>query len=53
MKKPKGFEQFILLQALEYYKGLTEQDEYPRNSFVTKEYVLSVIADLQEMFKEK
>ena len=52
MKKPKGFEQFVLLQALAQYKELVRQDEYPPNSFVTKEYVLYVIAELEERFAE-
>lgn len=53
MKKPKGFEQFILQQALDHYKNLVAQDEYSPNSFITKEFVLTVISDLQGQFGDK
>ena len=48
-----GFEVYLLQEALKHYKTLISQEEFPKNSFVTKEYVEMMITQLEEKLNEK
>lgn len=48
-----GFEIYLLQEALKHYKTLVAQEEFPKNSFVTKEYVEMMIVQLEEKLNEK
>ena len=47
-----GFEAYLLQEALKHYKILVSQEEFPKNSVVTKEYVEMMIAQLEEKLNE-
>ena len=47
-----GFEVYLLHEALKHYKTLVSQEEFPKNSVVTKEYVEMMIAQLEEKLNE-
>lgn len=47
-----GFEIYLLQEALKHYKNLVAQEEFPKNSIVTKEYVEMMIAQLEEKLNE-
>jgi hypothetical protein len=51
--KLAGFEVYLLQEALKHYKTLIAQEEFPKNSFVTKEYVEMMIGQLEEKLNEK
>ena len=51
--KLAGFEVYLLQEALKHYKTLVSQEEFPKNSVVTKEYVEMMIAQLEEKLNEK
>ena len=36
-----GFEIYLIQESLKHYKTLVEKEEFPKNSFVTKEHVLN------------
>lgn len=48
-----GFEIYLLHESLKHYKTLGLQEEFPKNSFVTKEHVLNTIAQLEETLSEE
>ncbi len=48
-----GFEIYLLQESLKHYKTLVSQEEFPKNSFVTKEHVLNTIAQLEETLNEE
>ena len=48
-----GFEVYLLQEALKHYKTLVSQEEFPKNSFVTKQYVEMMIAQVEEKLNEK
>lgn len=50
--KLAGFEIYLLQESLKHYKLLIAKEEFPQNSIVTKGYVESMIAQLQEKLKE-
>ena len=50
--KLRGFEVYLLQESLKHYKTLVEKEEFPKNSFVTKEHVLNTIAQLEETLNE-
>ena len=47
------FEIYLLHEFLKHYKTLVLQEEFPKNSFVTKEYVLNTITQLEETLNEE
>lgn len=51
--KLAGFEVYLLQEALKHYKTLIAQEEFPKNSVVTKEYVEMMIGQLEEKLNEK
>ena len=51
--KISGFEIFLLQEALKHYKTLVAQEEFPKNSVITKEYVEIMIEQLEEKLNEK
>lgn len=50
--KLAGFEIYFLQESLKHYKLLIAMEESPQNSIVTKGYVESMIAQLQDKLKE-
>ena len=50
--KLAGFEVYLLQEALKHYKTLVSQEEFPKNSVVTKEYVEMMIAQVEEKLNE-
>lgn len=48
-----GFEIYLLQESLKHYKSLVEKEEFPKNSFVTKEHVLNTISQIEETLNEK
>jgi hypothetical protein len=46
--KLASFEIYLLKEALKYYKSLVEKEEFAKNSFVTKNYVMNMISQLEE-----
>ncbi|MBS1489451.1 MAG: hypothetical protein JSS93_02885 [Bacteroidetes bacterium] len=48
-----GFEIYLLQESLKHYKTLVEKEEFPKNSFVTKEHVMNTIAQLEETLSEE
>lgn len=48
-----GFEIYLLQESLKHYKTLVAKEEFPKNSFVTKEYVEMMIAQVEEKLNEK
>lgn len=48
-----GFEIYLLQESLKHYKSLIKAEEFPKNSVVTKEYVESMIAQLEEKLSAK
>jgi len=51
--KLNGFEIYLLQESLKHYKTLVANEEFPKNSVVTKEYVEMMIAQLEEKLGEK
>lgn len=51
--KLSEFEIYLLQESLKNYKTLVSQEEFPKNSFVTKEHVLNTIAQLEETLSEE
>ena len=51
--KLSEFEIYLLQESLKHYKALVSQEEFPKNSVVTKEYVEMMIAELEEKLNEK
>lgn len=51
--KLDGFEIYLLQESLKHYKTLVEKEEFPKNSFVTKEHVMNTIAQLEETLSEE
>ncbi len=47
-----GFEVYLLQEALKHYKTLVSQEDFPKNSVVTKEYVEMMIAQVEEKLNE-
>ncbi|MBN8573824.1 MAG: hypothetical protein J0M05_07915 [Candidatus Kapabacteria bacterium] len=50
--KIDGVEIFLLQESLKHYKSLVEKEEFSKNSFITKEYVIGMISQLEEKLKE-
>ena len=50
--KLAGFEVYLLQEALKHYKTLVSQEEFPKNSVVTKEYVEMMITQVEEKLNE-
>jgi hypothetical protein len=48
-----GFEIYLLQEALKHYRTLISQQEFPKNSVVTKEYVEMMISQLEEKLNVK
>jgi len=42
-----GFEIYLIQESLKHYKSLISKEEFPKNSIVTKEYVESMITQLE------
>lgn len=51
--KLNGFEIYLLQESLKNYKSLISQEDFPKNSVVTKEYVEMMIQQLEEKLTEK
>jgi len=51
--KLNGFEIYLLQESLKHYKTFLANEEFPKNSVVTKEYVEMMIAQLEEKLGEK
>ncbi|MEI7978138.1 MAG: hypothetical protein WCI53_04780 [Bacteroidota bacterium] len=51
--KISEFEIYLLHESLKHYKTLIAKEEFPKNSFVTKEYIEMMIHQLEEKLKEK
>ena len=48
-----GFEVYLLQEALKHYKTLVSQEEFPKNSIITRQYVEMMIAQLEEKLNER
>lgn len=46
--KLSDFEIYLFQESLKHYKSLIATEEYHKNSILTKEYVESIIAQLEE-----
>ncbi|HKR06311.1 MAG TPA: hypothetical protein VJY62_16870 [Bacteroidia bacterium] len=51
--KLDGFEIYLLQESLKHYKTLIAKEDFPKNSIVTKEYVESMITQLEEKLSEE
>lgn len=48
-----GFEIYLLQESLKHYRTLVAEEDFPKNSVVTKEYVEMMIAQVEEKLNEK
>ena len=51
--KISEFEIYLLQESLKHYKTLIAKEEFPKNSFVTKDYIEMIIHQMEEKLKEK
>ena len=51
--KLSDFEIYLLQESLKHYKTLIAEEDFPKHSVVTKEYVEMMIAQLEEKLNEK
>lgn len=46
--KLSGYEIYLLQESLKNFKSLVLQENFPKNSIITKEYIECTIAELEE-----
>lgn len=51
--KLSDFEIYLLQESLKNYKSLISKEDFPKNSFVTKEYVEMMIKQVEEKLAAK